>query len=69
MKTIKLTFLFTLILPAMVFSQDIPATVKAAKPTPKVLQAELLRGPYLQVATPTSMTIRWRTNVYDRSSV
>ncbi|WP_198034380.1 purple acid phosphatase family protein [Dyadobacter tibetensis] len=32
-------------------------------------QPELLRGPYLQKATPTSITVRWRTNVYDRSRV
>ena len=25
-------------------------------------QAVLLRGPYLQVATPTSIVIRWRTD-------
>lgn len=30
---------------------------------------DLLRGPYLQMATPTSMTIRWRTNGLDRSRV
>ncbi|MBC8052645.1 MAG: metallophosphoesterase family protein [Sphingobacteriaceae bacterium] len=33
------------------------------------LQADLIRGPYLQMATPTSMTVRWRTGVYDRSRV
>jgi acid phosphatase type 7 len=32
-------------------------------------QAELTRGPYLQKASPTSVTVRWRTNVYDRSRV
>jgi len=29
----------------------------------------LLRGPYLQVATPTSITIRWRTDASARSQV
>lgn len=33
------------------------------------VQAELIRGPYLQKASPTSVTVRWRTNVYDRSRV
>jgi acid phosphatase type 7 len=35
----------------------------------KGVQAELIRGPYLQKASPTSVTIRWRTHVYDRSRV
>ncbi|PWJ57421.1 purple acid phosphatase-like protein [Dyadobacter jejuensis] len=35
----------------------------------KGIQAGLLRGPYLQNATPTSMTVRWRTDSYDRSRV
>ncbi|MEO6000108.1 MAG: metallophosphoesterase family protein [Chitinophagaceae bacterium] len=30
---------------------------------------ELLRGPYLQMASATGMTIRWRTNASDRSRV
>jgi hypothetical protein len=54
MKTVSLFFLFLLALPALVFSQE---------------KAALLRGPYLQMATPTSMTIRWRTNLNDRSRV
>lgn len=33
------------------------------------VQPDLLRGPYLQVVTPTSIIVRWRTNVYDRSRV
>lgn len=70
MKTISLFFLFLLTLPALVFSQEDAAD---AEKTPKAVshsyQTGLLRGPYLQVATPTSMTIRWRTNVYDRSKV
>jgi acid phosphatase type 7 len=35
----------------------------------KGVQAELIRGPYLQKASPSSVTVRWRTNVYDRSRV
>ena len=33
------------------------------------VQPELLREPYLQMGGSTTMTIRWRTNVYDRSRV
>ncbi len=48
-------------------------TTPAAQPAKKVrklgLQPDLIRGPYLQMATPTGMTIRWRTNAYDRSRV
>ena len=29
----------------------------------------VIRGPYLQVGSPTGMTIRWRTNVATRSRV
>ncbi len=32
-------------------------------------QPVLIRGPYLQVGGPTTMTIRWRTDVFDRSRV
>ncbi|RDC61837.1 fibronectin type III domain-containing protein [Adhaeribacter pallidiroseus] len=42
------------------------APAKVRKPG---LQPDLIRGPYLQMATPTGMTIRWRTNAYDRSRV
>jgi len=45
----------------------LPAMIHAQQPDPA--PSVLLRGPYLQVATPTSMTIRWRTSVYDRSRV
>ncbi|GAB2779753.1 hypothetical protein GCM10027275_24130 [Rhabdobacter roseus] len=60
--------LLLLLLPLMAVSQSRPLP----KPTSKHLkgiQAELIRGPYLQMATSTSMTVRWRTNVYDRSRV
>ena len=69
MKTIKLLFLAIAAFPIIAFSQANPTTAPAAKPIPKGYLAELIRGPYLQVATPTSMTVRWRTNVYDRSNV
>jgi hypothetical protein len=29
----------------------------------------ILRGPYLQLATPTSMVVRWRTDTTEPSSV
>ncbi|MEO5910757.1 MAG: metallophosphoesterase family protein [Pelobium sp.] len=63
-KTVFILFLF--ILPFCSFSQN---PVSSVKKKSLGLQADLLRGPYLQMATPTSMTIRWRTNVYDRSRV
>jgi acid phosphatase type 7 len=71
MKTAKL-FLLALLLPLLSIAQE---TQPAKKPVAKKkgplmgIQADLLRGPYLQMATPTSMTVRWRTNVYDRSRV
>jgi hypothetical protein len=68
MKTI--TSIFLLLCPLLAFSQNkpVPATKNPNRRLMGV-QAELLRGPYLQVATPNSMTVRWRTNVYDRSRV
>jgi hypothetical protein len=61
MKTTKLLLLFLCALPALVFAQQSKTTSAS--------QLGLLRGPYLQIATPTSMTVRWRTSVYDRSRV
>jgi hypothetical protein len=68
MKTIKLLSLLFLALPLLVQAQD-ASLPKPEKPKAAGMQAELIRGPYLQVATPNSMTVRWRTNVYDRSKV
>jgi hypothetical protein len=71
MKTVKV-LLLTLLFPLLSLAQE---TEPAKKPAVKKkgplmgIQADLLRGPYLQMATPTSMTVRWRTNVYDRSRV
>ncbi len=36
---------------------------------PAVVLPVLVRGPYLQRATPTSMMIRWRTDALSRSRV
>ena len=69
MKPFNLLLLSLLSFPALVFSQVTPAAEPTVKAVPKAYQSELIRGPYLQVATPTSMTVRWRTNVYDRSNV
>jgi predicted phosphodiesterase len=71
MKTVNL-LLFTLFFPLICFAQITEPVKKpvAKKKGPLMgIQADLLRGPYLQMATPTSMTVRWRTNVYDRSRV
>lgn len=71
MKTFRI-LLLSLFIPLLSIAQE---TQPARKPAPKKkgplmgIQADLLRGPYLQMATPTSMTVRWRTNVYDRSRV
>lgn len=69
MKTIKI--LLFLLAPLLAFSQNKPTPLKPKSNRKYLLgvQPELIRGPYLQMATPTSMTIRWRTNVYDRSRV
>lgn len=69
MKTIKLLSLLFAALPALVYAQQDTAKAKPVKPKASAYQAEVIRGPYLQVATPTSMIVRWRTNVYDRSKV
>ncbi|MCF0052465.1 metallophosphoesterase family protein [Dyadobacter sp. LJ53] len=71
MKKVKL-LLLTLLLPILAIAQETQPVKKpvAKKKGPLMgIQADLLRGPYLQMATPTSMTVRWRTNVYDRSRV
>lgn len=71
MKTVRI-LLLTLLLPLLSIAQDEqPAKKQAPKKKGPLMgiQADLLRGPYLQMATPTSMTVRWRTNVYDRSRV
>ncbi|MCF0072803.1 metallophosphoesterase family protein [Dyadobacter sp. CY261] len=70
MKTVRI-LLFTLLFPLLSIAQETQPAKKPAskKKGPLGIQADLLRGPYLQMATPTSMTVRWRTNVYDRSRV
>ncbi len=66
MKSIKV-LLFVLIIPLLSIAQKAPVTPPANKYI--YLQPDLLRGPYLQMATPNNMTIRWRTNPFDRSRV
>jgi hypothetical protein len=67
MKTIASILL--ILIPLLSLAQKpVPAT-KNPKRRLMGVQADLIRGPYLQAASPTSMTIRWRTNVYDRSRV
>jgi hypothetical protein len=60
-----LFLLLLLVLPAR--SQDITRIVRPER-RPDVL-AGLLRGPYLQMVTPNSIVIRWRTNAFTRSVV
>lgn len=42
-------------------SSDIRLSLKLVGSDQKINNVKLTRGPYLQVGTPTSMTIRWRT--------
>jgi len=66
-------FLQTVLLLALAITAYGQSTTKRIPaPSKKHLkgeQAQLIRGPYLQKASPTSVTVRWRTNVYDRSRV
>lgn len=68
MKTRKITLLLLLLFPLLALAQDDDDAQKA-KAKASTFQPQLLRGPYLQVATPTSMTVRWRTDVYSRGRV
>ncbi|HEX5154681.1 MAG TPA: metallophosphoesterase family protein [Parafilimonas sp.] len=65
LKAFSIFILVSMVLPLLASAQD------AAKPEKKLNSVEpaILRGPFLQVATPTSMVVRWRTDVYSRSSV
>ncbi|WP_240975933.1 purple acid phosphatase family protein [Chitinophaga fulva] len=53
-------------LPALLPAQSKPGK---AKPRKYGFRPELIRGPYLQTATPNSMTVRWRTDEPDISFV
>jgi hypothetical protein len=44
-------------------------TANAQEDNPDAAPAALIRGPYLQVGSATSMTVRWRTDVATRSRV
>src|SRR6187397_2406961 len=64
----NLFVLFFLIVPANIYSQN--TTPPVEKGSSKFVNKPLLtRGPYLQVATDTSMVIRWRTDLLCRSRV
>ena len=65
LKALSIFILVSMVLPLLASAQDV------AKPAKKLNSVEpaILRGPFLQVATPTSMTVRWRSDVYSRSSV
>ncbi len=66
-----------LILPASLLTTTVKAQNPAKKDTaqqkdkddPSIVLPVLVRGPYLQRATPTSMLIRWRTDALCRSRV
>lgn len=68
MKPVKVIFLI-LVIPFISFAQQQSPAPAKRRGVGMGIQADLIRGPYLQMATPTSMTVRWRTNVFDRSRV
>lgn len=55
--------------PLAVSAQQPAAVAKKKKGINMGVQPKLLRGPYLQVPTPTSVIVRWRTDVLSRSRV
>lgn len=73
----KKQFLFSLLF--CVFLSSLARTVSAQDGAPIILKKDpagkvlvkpqLIRGPYLQVATTSSMVIRWRTDAFARSRV
>ncbi|WP_311946759.1 metallophosphoesterase family protein [Mucilaginibacter terrae] len=65
MKKLSLYLLFTLTIRATAMCQ----TTSPAPTISSNSKATILRGPYLQVATPNEMTIRWRTNTAEQSTV
>lgn len=72
-KNLIILILFILTLPYVSFSQDDSKEnqgilVRNKRHTGQPL-ANLIRGPYLQVATSNSITIRWRTDTWARSRV
>ena len=54
--------------PGYLKDQDKAIVVSAVKPTAGP-EPQLLRGPYLQVATSQSIVVRWRTDAAERSVV
>jgi 3',5'-cyclic AMP phosphodiesterase CpdA len=68
MRSIKILLFVLLSFPLLSLAQQ-PVVPRTVVKIPLGLQPDLLRGPYLQMGTPTSMTIRWRTSVFDRSRV
>src|ERR1700712_264309 len=74
MKPVYLFFsiLFSCFLFTTAAQNNIPKTTpkeKKDKDDPITLLPQLVRGPYLQQATPKSILIRWRTDALSRSHV
>jgi hypothetical protein len=63
------SILLIALFPVFCFAQENSIALKPKRNQLMGVQPELLREPYLQMGGPTTMTIRWRTNVYDRSRV
>ncbi len=64
----KLSIFFLLLISINVFSQNTTPPLQKGE-TKFINKPMLTRGPYLQVATDTSMVIRWRTDLLARSRV
>src|SRR5436190_15863034 len=62
----KLSFIFFLFFTNVLFSQSTTDRTNADR---YGYRPELVRGPYVQVATPNSIIVRWRTNELDVSFV
>jgi predicted MPP superfamily phosphohydrolase len=63
------SILLIALFPVFCLAQENSIALKPKRNQLMGVQPELLREPYLQMGGPTTMTIRWRTNVYDRSRV
>lgn len=65
----SLAFLFTGYASAQQDEKEKPGSEKKDKDDPMKVLPVLVRGPYLQQATPTSILIRWRTDALARSRI
>ena len=62
-------FIFFLLISVCVFGQDGLVLPKKDPAGKIIVKPQLIRGPYLQVATTNSIVVRWRTDAFARSRV